>query len=94
MEVVDSNQETSEIIKEYTNPPPTITNHAEDIELGYLCDDLPKIFQSMQGATNRIQTISDSLRNLSRGDTEYKVSANLHEGIDSTLMILKYRTGN
>jgi signal transduction histidine kinase len=77
--------------KEYTNPPSTITNHAEDIELEYLCNDLPKIFHSMEGATNRIQTISNSLCNFSRADTEYKISANFHEGIDSTLMILKYR---
>jgi len=35
--------------------------------------------------------ISTSLRTFSRADAEYKVSANLHEGLDSTLLILKYR---
>ncbi|AKG24626.1 histidine kinase [Calothrix sp. 336/3] len=45
----------------------------------------------MAGATSRIKNISTSLRTFSRADTEYKVSANLHEGIDSTLLILKYR---
>ncbi len=45
----------------------------------------------MQKATNRIQSISNSLRTFSRSDTEYKVGANLHEGIDSTILILKYR---
>lgn len=45
----------------------------------------------MKGATNRIKSISTSLRTFSRADTDYKVMANLHEGIDSTLLILKYR---
>ncbi|MBW4505310.1 MAG: hybrid sensor histidine kinase/response regulator [Scytonematopsis contorta HA4267-MV1] len=77
--------------EEYSNSSSTITEHAEDIELEYLCDDLPKIFDSMRGATKRIQTISNSLRNFSRVDTEYKITANWQEGIDSTLLILKYR---
>ncbi len=45
----------------------------------------------MKGATDRIKAISTSLRTFSRADTEHKVSANLHEGLDSTLLILKYR---
>ncbi|MGB6297414.1 MAG: response regulator [Rivularia sp. (in: cyanobacteria)] len=69
----------------------TISEHAEDIDLEYLNDDLPQIFEAMQKATNRIQSISNSLRTFSRGDTEYKVKADLHEGIDSTILILKYR---
>jgi signal transduction histidine kinase len=77
--------------QECSNPSSTITKHAEDIELEYLGDDLPKTFESMQGATKRIQTISNSLRNFSRADTEYKITANWHEGIESTLLILKYR---
>jgi predicted ATPase/signal transduction histidine kinase/GAF domain-containing protein len=68
-----------------------IQDHAEDIDLEYVCEDLPQLLNSMQGATDRIKSISTSLRTFSRADTEYKVSANLHEGIDSTLLILKYR---
>jgi signal transduction histidine kinase len=45
----------------------------------------------MKGATDRIKSISTSLRTFSRADTEHKVSANLHAGLDSTLLILKYR---
>jgi signal transduction histidine kinase len=45
----------------------------------------------MKGATDRIKGISTSLRTFSRADTEHKVSAKLHEGLDSTLLILKYR---
>ncbi|MEL6816973.1 MAG: HAMP domain-containing sensor histidine kinase, partial [Cyanobacteria bacterium J06598_3] len=52
---------------------------------------LPKILESMKGATQRIKNISTSLRTFSRADTEHKISANLNEGLDSTLLILKYR---
>jgi signal transduction histidine kinase len=77
--------------QEYTNPVAKITKNAQEIDLEYLYDDLPKIFKSMKLATKRIQTISDSLRTFSRSDTESKITANIHEGIDTTLLILKYR---
>jgi signal transduction histidine kinase len=75
----------------YPSPVSPIQDHANDIDLEYICEDLPQLLNSMQGATDRIKSISTSLRTFSRADTEYKVSANLHEGIDSTLLILKYR---
>jgi PAS domain S-box-containing protein len=75
----------------HPNPAAPIQDHAEDIDLEYLSEDLPKLLASMKGATDRIKGISTSLRTFSRADTEYKVSANLHEGLDSTLLILKYR---
>ncbi|MEO0770410.1 MAG: ATP-binding protein, partial [Cyanobacteria bacterium J06649_4] len=70
---------------------PAIQEHAEDIDIEFLCEDFPKLLLSMQSANNRIKAISTSLRTFSRADTEHKVSANLHEGLDSTLLILKYR---
>ncbi|WP_427159700.1 trifunctional serine/threonine-protein kinase/ATP-binding protein/sensor histidine kinase [Aliinostoc sp. HNIBRCY26] len=75
----------------YPNPVEPIQDNAEDIDLEFLAEDLPKLLNSMKGATDRITNISNSLRTFSRADTEYKISANLHEGIDSTLLILKYR---
>ncbi|MBD2253056.1 AAA family ATPase [Nostoc parmelioides] len=75
----------------YPNPVEAIQDHAEDIDLEFLLEDLPKLLDSMKGATDRITNISNSLRTFSRADTEYKISANLHEGLDSTLLILKYR---
>jgi predicted ATPase/signal transduction histidine kinase len=75
----------------YPNAAASVQDHAEDIDLEFLREDLPKLLTSMKGATDRIKGISTSLRTFSRADTEYKVSANLHEGIDSTLLILKYR---
>jgi PAS domain S-box-containing protein len=75
----------------YPDPVEAIQDNAEDIDLEFLTQDLPKLLESMQGATNRMKDISTSLRTFSRADTEHKVSANLHDGLNSTLLILKYR---
>ena len=64
---------------------------AEEIDLEYLLEDLPKMLSSMQVGCDRIRNISTSLRTFSRADSTSKVSANLHEGLDSTLMILRHR---
>jgi predicted ATPase len=73
--------------------PPTmeVEELAQEIDLEFLLEDLPKLLDSMRGATERIKGISTSLRTFSRADTDNQVTANLHEGIDSTLLILKYR---
>lgn len=75
----------------YPTPVDAIHNHAEDIDLAFLTGDLPKLLDSMKGATDRLKEISTSLRTFSRADTDRKVRANLHDGLDSTLLILKYR---
>jgi signal transduction histidine kinase len=75
----------------YPNPATQIQDNAEEIDLEFLCEDLPKLLDSMQGASDRITNISTSLRTFSRADTDRKVSADLHDGLDSTLLMLKYR---
>lgn len=75
----------------YPDSDEAIQENREDIDLDFLTEDFPKLLGSMQGATDRVKSISTSLRTFSRADTEHKVSANLNEGIDSTLLILKYR---
>ena len=69
----------------------TVQDCAEEIDLEFLCEDFPKLLDSMESATDRIKSISTSLRTFSRADKEKKIIANLHEGLDSTLLILKYR---
>ncbi|MEH2461640.1 sensor histidine kinase [Nostoc sp.] len=63
----------------------------KEIDLEYMREDLPKLISSMKEGTDRIANISNSLRIFSRADTEQKVLFNLHEGINSTLLILKHR---
>ena len=75
----------------YPEPAPQVIDHAEDIDLEFLVEDLPKLIPSMKVASQRIREISTTLRTFSRADTAEKVAGNLHEGIDSTLLILKYR---
>ncbi|MCC3407405.1 MAG: PAS domain-containing protein [Microcoleus sp. PH2017_10_PVI_O_A] len=72
-------------------PKSEIADHAEEIDLDYLLEDLPKMIDSMQVGCDRISSISTSLRTFSRGDKDYKVPFNIHEGIDSALLILKHR---
>jgi len=77
--------------KHYPDPVVSLRTHAKAIDLDFLCEDLPKLLNSMQNATDRIKAISTSLRTFSRADINHKEVFNLHEGIDSTLLILKYR---
>ncbi|MGF1459568.1 MAG: ATP-binding protein [Leptolyngbyaceae cyanobacterium] len=63
----------------------------EDLDLDFLKEDLPKIVASMQLGTNRIRQIVLSLRNFSRTDEGSCKAVDLHEGIESTLLILQYR---
>ncbi|UBF23836.1 HAMP domain-containing protein [Kovacikia minuta CCNUW1] len=73
------------------HPPAEIQVAAEDIDLEFLQDDLPKMLASMKLGTDRIRQIVLSLRNFSRMDeAEYK-AVDIHEGIDSTLLILQHR---
>ena len=68
-----------------------IEEHAEDIDLDFLLEDIPKILNSMTVGCDRIRDISTSLRTFSREDQDTQTTFNLHEGIDSTLLILKHR---
>lgn len=75
----------------YPDPPQQIQAAEADIELDFLQDDLRKIVQSMKMGTDRICEIVLSLRTFSRLDEAEFKSANIHEGIDSTLLILRHR---
>ncbi len=77
--------------KTFPNPGREIEEKIETIDLAYLREDLPKTLYSMREGIKRIANISTSLRTFSRSDAEYRVLFNLHEGLDSTLLILKHR---
>lgn len=75
----------------YPQPPEAIQQEIEVIELDFLSEDFPKTLQSMQVGTVRIREIVKSLRNFSRLDESEVKAVDVHEGIDSTLMILQNR---
>lgn len=70
---------------------PEIEAKTEEIELNFLQEDLPKILNSMKVGTKRIREIVLSLRNFSRMDEAELKPVDLHEGIESTLLILQHR---
>ncbi|MBX9253772.1 AAA family ATPase [Desmonostoc muscorum CCALA 125] len=74
-----------------SNKSEEIIDHESEIDLEYSLEDLPKMLDSMTIACDRLKNISTSLRTFSRADRDYKVPFNIHEGIDSTILILKHR---
>jgi two-component system, NtrC family, sensor kinase len=75
----------------YPNIVPQIQDKINAIDLEFILEDLPGLFASMQCGTNRIRDIVASLRTFSRLDEADLKKADIHEGLDSTLMILEHR---
>ena len=77
--------------QQYPNPTPSVQAKLQEIDLEFITEDLPNILKSMNFGAERIRQIVVSLRNFSRlGEAEMK-SVDIHQGIDSTLMILENR---
>lgn len=77
--------------QEYPTESPTITDYKDDIDIDYVKTDLFNILKSIKLGTERIREIVISMRNFSRVDESDFKTADIHEGIDSTLMILQHR---
>ncbi|MEG4337129.1 PAS domain S-box protein [Microcoleus sp. D3_18_C2] len=77
--------------KEYPQPSARIVDARDDLEIDYLIEDLPKILASMKVGADRIRDIVLSLRTFSRLDEAEKKQVDIHEGIESTLLILQNR---
>ncbi|MFN6481781.1 MULTISPECIES: ATP-binding protein [unclassified Nostoc] len=75
----------------YPNPTPEISDRAQELDIEFLAEDLPKLMTSMQVGTKRIREIVLSLRNFSRLDEADMKFVDIHEGLDNTLMILNRR---
>jgi PAS domain S-box-containing protein len=77
--------------QQYPSPTLAIQNEIDAIELDFLMEDFPQLLSSMQVGAERIREIVRSLRNFSRYDEAEMKDVDIHEGIDSTLMILQSR---
>ncbi|MDB9513281.1 CBS domain-containing protein [Kamptonema animale CS-326] len=75
----------------YPDPVPEIQAAAEDVDLNFMVKDITKILSSMQLGSERIREIVLSLRNFSRLDEADMKLVDIHEGIESTLLILQHR---
>ncbi|MEG4286941.1 PAS domain S-box protein [Microcoleus sp. A006_D1] len=75
----------------YPEPTAEIQAELEEIDLEFIQEDLPNLLDSMAVGAHRIQEIVKSLRTFSRLDEAAFKEVNLHDGIDSTLMIIAHR---
>lgn len=71
------------------NATPEINNLAENVDLEFLISDFPRLLDSMQVGAERIRQIVLSLRNFSRLDEAVMKEVDIHEGLDSTLLLLQ-----
>ncbi len=87
-------QNLIDLVELYQNeykPTPEVKEKVEEIDLNYLLTDFPKLLDSMKMGSERIQAIVKSLRTFSRLDESPIKNIDIHEGIDSTLLILQSR---
>lgn len=77
--------------KHCPNPAPEIQEEIEEVELDFVREDLPNVLSSIQVGADRIREIVQSLRNFSRVDEAEMKEVDIHDGIESTLMILQNR---
>ncbi|MEG3842957.1 PAS domain S-box protein [Microcoleus sp. herbarium14] len=77
--------------QEYPRPAAAIQQEIDDVDLNFLLKDLPKLLNSMKMGAERIRQIVLSLKNFSRLDEAEQKQVDIHEGIESTLLILQHR---
>lgn len=88
-------QDLLELVRQYQNcypaPPRELAKLMQKIDLDFLTEDFPKLLASMRIGAERIKNIVASLRNFSRMDEADIKAVNIHDGLESTLMILQHR---
>ena len=77
--------------EEYPHPSEALEDELETVDLEYVREDLPKLIRAMNDSGDRIRSISQSLRTFSRADMDRKQKFDIHEGIESTVLILRHR---
>jgi PAS domain S-box-containing protein len=75
----------------YPEPVPIIDNEIEEIGLEFMKKDLPKLLSSMALGAERIRGVVRSLRQFSHLDEAAMKPVDIHEGLESTLLILQNR---
>ncbi|MCU0516200.1 MAG: PAS domain S-box protein [Oscillatoria sp. Prado101] len=83
--------ELVKLYQQHYTPNRAIQQHAEAVDLEFIVEDLPKLLASMKMGANRIREIVLALRTFSRLDEAQMKLVDIHEGIESTLLILQHR---
>jgi NO-binding membrane sensor protein with MHYT domain/nitrogen-specific signal transduction histidine kinase len=93
--VQENSQNLLELVQLYQDYHPDsgsqIQTRVKEIDLEFMQKDFPKVLDSMKLGTDRIIEIVRSLRNFSRLDEAEDKAVDIHDGIDSTLLILQHR---
>ena len=87
LDLIDSYQ------TDYPQPSDEIIEKIDEIDLEFIRSDLPQVIGSMKMGAERIEKIVSSLRTFSRLDESAMKEINIHDGLESTLMILQNRLG-
>ncbi len=77
--------------KYYPNPAAEIQDMIEQLDLEFVKKDVQKLLQSMKVGSERIRDVVRSLRLFSRPDEDRMKPADIHEGLDTTVLILQNR---
>ncbi len=88
-------QQLIELLSRYQQECPTsspeLQQYMEEVDFNFIMQDFPKLLSSMQMGSDRVRQLVLSLRNFSRTDAVEMQPTNLHDGLDSTLLILQHR---
>ncbi|NJN20619.1 MAG: ATP-binding protein [Leptolyngbya sp. RL_3_1] len=77
--------------QEVQSPSPALTALQKKVDVPFVSEDLPKVIQSIENGTDRLRNLVTSLRTFSRMDERQRVPTDLHQSLESTLMILNNR---
>ncbi|NJL00556.1 MAG: HAMP domain-containing histidine kinase [Spirulinaceae cyanobacterium SM2_1_0] len=72
----------------YPEPVAPIRDCLADMELDFIADDLRDVFQSMQDGADRVRQIVQALRSFARMDESESKAVNLHDDLESALLLL------
>lgn len=75
----------------YPDPVDRIVQDVEEIDLDFLMADLPRLFDALKVASDRMNQISRALRTFSRSDYDNAIKFQLQDGLESTLLLLQHR---
>ncbi len=77
--------------QEYPSPTLKIQEIVKQIDLNFLINDQQNLMDAMYRGAERIRSIVEALQNFSRLDEAQMKRVNVHEGIDSTVVMLQHR---
>lgn len=76
---------------EVTTPSPQLKKLRRRVDVDFVLEDLTRVVQSIETGTDRLRNLVTSLRTFSRMDEVKRSPTDLHQSLDSTLLILNNR---